>query len=74
MAINFAVDGNGVCLESLYLVERELKTGGLVAPLGLEGLTAQSYVLNFYKDRATLPKIEYFRDWLFEELKGFSPV
>ncbi|HXH02545.1 MAG TPA: transcriptional regulator GcvA [Candidatus Competibacteraceae bacterium] len=68
MAISAAVDGLGVCLESLLLVQRELETGRLVAPLGLEGPKVQGYTLNLLKSRADLPKIRSFQDWLFSEL------
>jgi len=68
MAISAAVDGLGVCFESLLLVQRELDSGRLVAPLGLDGLKVQGYSLNLLKSRAELPKIRSFQDWLFEEL------
>ncbi|HRP97538.1 MAG TPA: transcriptional regulator GcvA [Rhodocyclaceae bacterium] len=70
MAISAAVDGLGVCLESLLLVERELDTGKLVAPLGREGMKVSGYTLNLLKSRAELPKIRAFQDWLFAELAG----
>lgn len=69
MAISAAVDGLGVCLESLLLVQRELETGRLVAPFGLEGPHIQGYTLNVLKSRADLPKIRGFQDWLFGELE-----
>ncbi|WP_199229586.1 transcriptional regulator GcvA [Azospirillum sp. TSO22-1] len=69
MAISAAVDGLGVCLESLLLVERELDTGRLVAPFGLEGLRVQGYTCNLLKSRAELPKIRSFQNWLFWELE-----
>jgi len=68
MAISAAVDGLGVCLESLLLVERELETGSLVAPLGRDGLKVSGYTVNMLKSRADLPKIRMFQDWLFSEL------
>ena len=68
MSISAAVDGSGVCLESLLLVQRELETGRLVAPLGLEGPKVQGYTLSLLKSRADLPKISSFQDWLFEQL------
>jgi len=70
MAISAAVDGLGVCLESLLLAQRELETGRLVAPLGLEGPKVQGYTFNLLKSRAELPKIRSFQDWLFGELEG----
>ncbi len=69
MAISAAVDGLGVCLESLLLVQRELETGRLVAPFGLEGLKVQGYTFNLLKSRADLPKIRSFQNWLFTELE-----
>lgn len=73
MAINAAVDGLGVCLESLLLARRELETGRLVAPFGLEGLKVQGYTLNLLKSRTDLPKVRSFQDWLFAELDKSTP-
>ncbi|MFL9935307.1 LysR family transcriptional regulator, partial [Paraburkholderia sp. RL18-103-BIB-C] len=61
-------DGMGVCLESLLLVHRELETGRLVAPLGVEGFKVNGYTMNLLKSRAELPKLRSFQDWLFAEL------
>ncbi|WP_118186139.1 transcriptional regulator GcvA [Paraburkholderia phosphatilytica] len=68
MSISAAVDGLGVCLESLLLAQRELETGRLVAPMGTEGLSVQGYTLNLLKSRAELPKLRSFQDWLFTQL------
>jgi LysR family transcriptional regulator, glycine cleavage system transcriptional activator len=72
MAISAAADGMGVCLESLLLVQRELETGRLVAPLGLDGLRVHGYTLNLLKSRADLPKLRSFQDWLFAELTAIN--
>lgn len=69
MAISAAVDGLGVCLESLLLAQRELETGRLVAPFGFDGLNVHGYTLNLLKSRAELPKLHSFQDWLFAELE-----
>jgi LysR family glycine cleavage system transcriptional activator len=69
MALSAAVDGLGVCLESLLLAQRELETGRLVAPFGVEGLSVNGYTLNLLKSRADLPKLRSFQDWLFAELE-----
>ncbi|MGF6954991.1 hypothetical protein [Paraburkholderia youngii] len=47
-----------LCLESLLLAQRELETGTLVAPLGLDGLKVNGYTLNLLKSRADLPQAE----------------
>ena len=70
MSISAAVDGLGVCLESLQLVQRELETGRLVAPLGFDGLKVQGYTFNVMKSSVDLPKVRNFHDWLFSELEA----
>lgn len=72
MSIGAAVDGLGVCLESLLLAERELEAGKLVAPLGLDGRKVSGYTFNVLKSRADLPKIKNFQEWLLAELSNGS--
>lgn len=67
MSISSAVDSAGVCLESHMLVQRELASGQLVAPFGLEGPTISGHCLMFMKSRRQLPKINLFQTWLFRE-------
>jgi LysR family glycine cleavage system transcriptional activator len=69
MAISAAVDGMGVCLESLLLAQRELDSGKLVAPFGLSGMKIESYSFSLLKSKAELPKIRRFQNWLFSELE-----
>ena len=73
MSLSAAVDGLGVCLDSLLLAERELETGRLVAPFGFDGLEVSGYSFNTLKSSADLPKVRNFHDWLFAELQG-SPA
>lgn len=68
MSISAAVDGLGVCLESLLLVQRELESGKLVAPFGRAGPRVQAYTFNVLKSKVDLPKVRSFQDWLFSEL------
>lgn len=70
MAISAAVDGLGVALESLLMIERELDTGRLVLPFGLEGPRRVCHHLTYLKTKAHLPKMKAFREWLFEELSS----
>lgn len=69
MSISAAVDGLGVAFESLLLVQRELQSGRLVAPLGFDGPRIQGYTMNLLKSRADSPKIHSFQNWLFDELE-----
>ena len=69
MAISAAVDGLGVCLDSVLLAERELLSGKLVVPFPTKGMKAQGHALVTLKSTADLPKIRAFREWLFKELE-----
>nr|WP_207457658.1 transcriptional regulator GcvA [Azospirillum sp. SYSU D00513] len=69
MAISAAVDGLGVCLDSLLLAERELLAGKLVIPFATQGLRAQGHGFATLKSTVDLPKIRTFREWLFGELE-----
>lgn len=69
MAINAAIDGLGVCLESLMLAQREIDSGRLVLPFGEEGPGMHCHSLVYLASRARLPKMKMFRDWLFGALK-----
>lgn len=68
MAISAAVDGMGVCLDSLLLARQELQAGKLVVPFPTHGMKAQGHGFVTLKSTSSLPKIRAFRDWLFDEL------
>ncbi|WP_205574729.1 transcriptional regulator GcvA [Indioceanicola profundi] len=68
MAISAAVDGLGVCLDSLLLAEQELRTGKLIIPFADEFMRVQGHGFVTLRSRMDLPKIRIFREWLFEEL------
>ena len=68
MSISAAVDGLGVCLESLLFVQRELAAGKLILPLGLDGLTVHAHSMMILKGKSEVPRIVAFRQWLFTEL------
>jgi LysR family glycine cleavage system transcriptional activator len=68
MAISAAVDGLGVCLDSLLLAEQELKAGKLVIPFRDEVLKVQGHGFQTLRSKADLPKVRIFREWLFAEL------
>lgn len=70
MAISAAADGLGVALESRLMIERELDSGRLVLPFGLEGPRLVCHRLTYLKTKGHLPKIRAFREWLFEELSA----
>lgn len=70
MAINAAVDGIGIGLESRLLIQRELETGRLILPFELMGPRLTCHSLLFLKSKAHIPKIKAFREWLIEQLSA----
>lgn len=68
MAINAAVDGLGLVLESRMMLQREVDAGRLVLPLGKKGARLTCHSLLYLKSKANLPKMKAFREWLMAEL------
>lgn len=69
LAIRAAVDGLGVCLDSMLLAEQELRSGQLVVVLPETAMRARGHGLAFLRTRGGTRKIEEFRAWLFEEVE-----
>ncbi len=69
LAIQAAIDGQGVVLGNTSLVADDLAAGKLVRPfeLALEGTANFGYYVVSPRSTADLPLIRAFRDWLFEE-------
>ena len=69
MAIDAAVDGQGIALARSALAARDLISGRLVRPFR-EALEAPyAYWIVCPKSAADLPKISLFRNWLLQEAK-----
>jgi len=68
MSISAVIDGLGIALESVLLVERELASGKLVLPLGADPALLTFHRLLYLQSKAHLPKMVAFKDWLFEQL------
>lgn len=71
LAIQAAIDGQGVALASSVLVADDLASGRLVVPfdLGRRDLLDFAYYLVVPKRTAPLPKVAAFKAWLFEEIE-----
>jgi LysR family glycine cleavage system transcriptional activator len=67
MAIDAAVDGQGVALARTALVSSDLIAGRLVRPFALALDVPYSYWIVCPAPFADLPKISTFRDWLVTE-------
>lgn len=72
MAVQAALDGQGVALVGDKLVEDHLATGRLVCPFHADLRTPLkfSYYLLSARNDAMQPKITAFREWLIEEASG----
>jgi LysR family glycine cleavage system transcriptional activator len=68
MAIRAAVDGLGVCLDSMLLAEQELRSGQLVVVLPETAMTARGHGFATLRSKSGSQKVADFREWLFGEL------
>ena len=75
MAVQAALDGQGVALIGDKLVADDLVAGRLVRPFdpSLSTPLTFSYYLLSTKEGAELPKVAAFRAWLLEEARASSP-
>jgi DNA-binding transcriptional LysR family regulator len=71
LIVEAAVAALGVALLPRLLIEDELATGRLVAPLDPPFHGAQAYHIVVPKARAGLPRVDLFRNWLRDEA-GFG--
>lgn len=67
MAIDAAVDGQGVALARTTLAAWDLINGRLVRPFAVALLLSKNYWVVCPKATSALPKIATFRDWLLAE-------
>jgi LysR family glycine cleavage system transcriptional activator len=67
MAIDAAVDGQGIALARSALAAWDMRAGRLVRPLPFALKAPYGYWIVCPKSTADLPKIAGFRDWLLAE-------
>jgi LysR family transcriptional regulator, glycine cleavage system transcriptional activator len=67
MAIDAAVDGQGIALARTALAAWDLRAGRLVRPFALALKAPYAYWIVCPKSTADLPKIATFRSWLLAE-------
>lgn len=68
MAIRAAVDGLGVCLDSMLLAEQELRSGQLVIVLPETAMRAKGHGFTALRSKNETHKVTTFREWLFDEI------
>ncbi|MCM0021679.1 MAG: transcriptional regulator GcvA [Tagaea sp.] len=69
LAVEAAMEGQGLALGAPFLFENEIKSGRLVAPLDLIVPAGKSYWLVCPKRDAERPVLAAFRHWLLAETK-----
>ena len=67
MAIEAAINGNGIALVSHHAVAEDLKAGRLVRPFDLAFKADFSYWIVCPHEYMQKPKVRVFCDWLLEE-------
>jgi DNA-binding transcriptional LysR family regulator len=67
MAIDAAVDGQGIAIARTALAAWDLRAGRLVRPFALALKVPYAYWIVCPKSTADLPKISTFRNWLLAE-------
>lgn len=72
MALEVAAQGGGVALGRSSMLERELESGRLIKPFGLELLIDEGFFLVAPEQGARHPDAAVFRNWLLSEAAQFS--
>jgi LysR family glycine cleavage system transcriptional activator len=70
LAIEAAIEGQGIAIAPHFMVAADLKAGRLVKPFAIETGQPASWYLACRKERADEPRIGYFRAWLKAEIEA----
>ncbi len=70
MALQAAIDGQGIALGQALLVEYDIAAGRLVRPLNVETPLRLDYYLIYAADMKENPAFQAFHQWLVNEAKG----
>jgi len=74
LALQAAVQGQGVVLARGSLAASKLRAGALVAPFKQRIASPQTCYLVYPAQYARKPSVQLFRDWLLEEVSATSPL
>ncbi len=64
LAIEAAIQGQGVALAPRFAVEQDIASGRLVAPFSCSVPSGRRYYLSWPKAKARMPKVRLFRDFI----------
>ncbi len=70
LAYQAAIDELGVMIAQRALVEEDLRSGRLVAPIALLVKTSGAYYLGYAPNRARPPRLAAFEDWIVHEARN----
>ena len=70
LQLQAAVEGLGVALASMPLIEGDIAAGRLVCPIAAPEWNAGSYELVMNEDRAENPAVQAFRDWIVDAARN----
>ena len=68
LALDAAIAGIGIALESKLLADHAVNAGELVAPLEHYCVSEEAYYLVYPKSHAKIERVNLFRTWLMEML------
>ena len=74
LALQAAIQGQGVVLARGSLAAAKLRAGVLVAPFKQRIASPQTCWLVYPPQHGRKPSVQLFRDWLIEEVRSVSPV
>ncbi|WP_459859595.1 LysR substrate-binding domain-containing protein [Dongia sp. agr-C8] len=66
LAIEAAIDGQGIALVPHFLAAPDIKSGRLIQPFAIDVLQPARWYLTCLKERAEEPRIRRFREWLID--------
>lgn len=72
MALQSAIDGQGVVLSLDALAVDDIKAGRLTVPFSFHMPLSSAYYLISLQESAEIPRITAFREWILEEAAAFS--
>jgi LysR family glycine cleavage system transcriptional activator len=77
LAIEAAIDGQGIALVPHFLAAPDIKSGRLVRPFAIDVQQPARWYLTCLKERADEPRIRRFREWVIDlvaEDPAIAPV
>ena len=72
LALNAAMEGLGIALSDISLIERELQLKQLVVPFDISLNTRKAFYLVYQENRPLTYSMEAFRDWILDQAAGSS--